>query len=146
MSVGSNWSSKRQTHSVMNFSVLCSEGARIELQNTHPQEREYLYSQVTYRDGATAPFRLKRSGTTYLDRDVVLSRRPNFKILETNGALGWLIWAPSCINARSNDSFMVSGFQVSVGGEKEPSINTPGREDWYRSGFTFTDPCKVLPI
>ncbi|MBS3813438.1 DUF2961 domain-containing protein, partial [Candidatus Bipolaricaulota bacterium] len=71
MSVGSNWSNRRQTHSAMNFPIPCSDGARIEIQNTHSSKVGYLYSQVTYREGATAPFRLKGSGTNYLARDFV---------------------------------------------------------------------------
>lgn len=137
MSVGSNWSNRRQTHMLMKFPVPCSEGIKIEVENTSSKKKGNLYSQVTYRDGVTAPFRLKGSGTTYLDRDKVSFRDSAFDMLDINGFPGWLIWTSSCVNARSNDTFMEADFEVYLDNEKEPSIKTSGWEDWYRSGYYY---------
>ncbi|GEM_PF-5912195 len=137
MSVGSNWSDRRKTHMLMNFPIPCSEGIRIELQNTNSTNPGYIYSQVTYRDGVTAPFRLKGEGTNYLNRDLVRKNQSTYRMLDVSGSSGWLIWTSSCVNAKSNDSFMESDFELYVDGETEPSIKTSGWEDWYRSGYYY---------
>ncbi|MFW6104704.1 MAG: twin-arginine translocation signal domain-containing protein, partial [Candidatus Bipolaricaulota bacterium] len=104
MSVGSNWSDRRKTHMLMNFPIPCSEGIRIELQNTNSTNPGYIYSQVTYRDGVTAPFRLKGAGTSYLYRDKISSFDSSYKMLDVSGTPGWLIWTSSCVDAWTNDS------------------------------------------
>lgn len=137
MSVGSHWSDRRKTHMLMKFPLPCSEGIRIELHNTDTGYPGRLYSQVTYRDGVTAPFRLKGKGTNYLNRDKVSSNRSRYEMLDVSDSSGWLVWTSSCVNAWTNDSYMESDFEVIVDDEEEPSIKTSGWEDWYRSGYYY---------
>ncbi len=137
MSVGSNWANRRQAHVVMSFPMPCSDGIRIEVQNTNPHHPGYIYSQVTHRDGVTAPFRLKGQVVPYFARKEVLSDWTTFPILDLSDKAGWLIWTSSCVNAKLNDSFMEADLEVYVDGESKPSLRTSGWEDWYRSGFYY---------
>jgi hypothetical protein len=134
-------SNNYNTGFLITFPMPFGAAIRIAYYNTSTTQVANIYSMASYSLTSTDEAngqRLRQQGARYLDQAVTRGAGDVTTLAEIGGGPGWVVYHSMVggINAE-NDSWLERNMAFYVDGEKNPSIESTGTEDWYDSAWYF---------
>ncbi len=121
------------------FPMPFQKAARIEIVNQSDQEISDLYFQVDYQKLQKPLSKNVAYFHAWWNREIRTYSKNNFLILNAKGR-GQVVGVNMSMQSYNNNYRYLEGDEmVYVDGEKKPSINGTGTEDFFNSGWYFMD-------